>query len=77
MNKGIILTENGGLDVELEAVHREDDVMDGEEGHCYGFSSFPLIFVYLLRLCFLVPLNRYIFSFPTCIASHCSSQPRV
>ena len=44
---------------------------------CYGFSSFPLIFVYLLRLCFLVPLNRYIFSFPTCIASHCSSQPRV
>ena len=33
MNKGIILTENGGLDVELEAVHREDDVVDEEEGH--------------------------------------------
>jgi hypothetical protein len=33
MNKGIILAENGGLDVELEAVRREDDVVDGEEGH--------------------------------------------
>ncbi|KAN0087922.1 hypothetical protein V8E55_006543 [Tylopilus felleus] len=42
MNKGIILAENGGLDVELEAVHREDDVVDGEEGHTMsGHSRSP------------------------------------
>ena len=35
MNKGMILAENGGLDIELEpgAVCRKDDVVDGEEGH--------------------------------------------
>ena len=45
MNKGKILVEKGGLDTKLEpeAVRREDDVVDGEEGHamfgCSGNSS--------------------------------------
>ena len=43
MNKGMILCDNGGLDVELVPVPvpvcREDDVVDGEEGHAtFGHS---------------------------------------
>ena len=39
MNKGIILAENGGLDVELEAVRCEDDVVDREVGHMMSGRS--------------------------------------